>query len=133
MNTNPEIIIQSAPGLLPSDTDGADLVKCYFQARDNGRQWRLHQSDGQKIKTEPHHLVSGTDFSFTFDNLCWTVTNFLLWEDDAGIWYAKGSWTAHQCETQGKPGDTGDDPETGTFQAQSGGGGDPERRAIATA
>jgi len=135
MNTHPKIIIDKAPGTLQSDTDGADLIHCYFQARENGRQWRLHQPDSHKIKTEPHHLVSGTDFSFTFDDLCWNVTNFLLWKDsDTDIWYATGSWAAHQCPpTQGDPSDTGDDPETGTFQAQSGGGGDPERTAIATA
>ncbi len=133
MNSNPEIIIQSAPGTLQSDTDGADLVKCYFQARENGHQWRLHQPDGEKIKTEPHHLVSGTDFTFTYDNLCWTITNFLLWKNDAGIWNASGSWAAHSCPNPDDPGQGEDDPESGTFQAQSGGGGDPERKAIATA
>lgn len=126
MNTHPKINIKKAPGTKPAFTDGSDLLHLYFQARENGRQFRFHHADGKKIKTEPHHLVSGTDFSFDISGMCWKVTDFRIWQQPVGVWNASGSWSAHQREAE-------DDAETGTFQAQSGGSGNPELEASATA
>ena len=126
MSSNPKINIHSAPGKEKKFTDGNDLLKLYFQARDNGRQYRFHQTDGTKIKTEPHHLTSGTDFTFELDGMCWKVTDFRVWEQPVGVFNASGTWFAHPHKAE-------EDPETGTFQAQSGGSGNPEREARAAA
>jgi hypothetical protein len=129
MNTHPKIHIKKAPGSEPTFTDGSDLIHLFFQARDNGREFRFHHTDGSKIHTEPHHLVSGTDFTFKIDKVCWSVTNFRVWEQPAGVFNASGSWSTQPCKANGEV----DGEETGTFQAQSGGSGNPELEASATA
>lgn len=140
MNNNPEITIKHAHGNKPDDSEGAILKRCYFQARrhdDNVITFRLHQPDGEKIKTEPHHLKNGEDFTFTYDGLEWSVTNFLIEPAPKpapeGEWIATGNWSAKKKKhTEDNPAD--DDPETGTFQAQSGGGaGEYETSASASA
>lgn len=129
MNSHPKINIQSAPGKKEGFTDGNDLLNLYFQARENGREFRFHQTNGEKIHTEPHHLVSGKDFSFEISGMCWKVTDFRVWEQPAGVFNASGSWSTQPCEAEGDV----DGEETGTFQAQSGGSGNPELEASATA
>ena len=129
MNSNPKINIKSAPGNRPGDTEGNDIINWYFQLGDDGKLYRLHHQDGTKIHTEPHHLTSGKDFTFTADGLHWKITEFKVWEDPVGIWNARGDWHAHDEGSRFEQGD----PESGTFQAQSGGGADPELEASASA
>jgi len=135
MNTNPEIIIRHAHG--PDNPDGAILKRCYFQARlhdSKVKSFRLHDPDGKKIKTEPHHLTNDTkDFTFKLGELYWSVTGFSIWVKPDGTWKAKGSWSASKHKHKVPHYDPAqDDPETGTFQAQSGGGAE-EYKASASA
>ena len=119
MNPNPQIIIFSAPGKKPGDIDGNDLLNCYFQLREHGDgTYHLYGPDGEKIKTEPHHFKNGEGFTFKLGGLEWAITNLsieLVEEFPLPIWFASGAWKAHDKIAQ-------DDPETGTFQGQSGGG-----------
>jgi hypothetical protein len=127
MNTNPKIIINSAPGKNPEDTDGNDLLECYFQRTEHGNgTYHLHGKDGEKIKTEPHHFKNGEGFTFKLGELEWSVTKLSIWsiEEDPPIWFATGDWKAGDKIAE-------DDPETGTFQGQSGGG--PEYAATESA
>ena len=129
MNSNPKINIKKAPGNKPGDTDGNDLVNCYFQAIDDGKAFHLHRPNDSKIETEPKHLTSDQDFTFSVDSLHWKITKFRIWEEPVGIWNARGHWRAHDEGSRFGQGD----PESGTFQAQSGGGADPELEASASA
>lgn len=118
MSTNPQIIIYAAPPNEPDFTDGEDLLSLFFRLRDTGNGYRLHQSDGTKIKTEPHHLGDTSSFTFEYNELSWSITDFKIWEDPNGI-FAKGNWSATPIPVD-DDGDI-DDAETGTFQAQAGG------------
>ena len=140
MNPNPEIIVKHAPGTKSKDKRGSDLKGCYFQARrhrGNVMSFRLHEADGKKIHTEPHHLKNGENFTFKYGGLYWSVTDFSIGPAPEGIWIATGNWSAdkkkHILFNPPHEGPGQEDPETGTFQAQSGGGTGLEYEASASA
>ena len=119
---NPQIPINSNDG----GDDGNDLIDCYFQEVDSTNTFNLYQSDGTQITTyvdtAAQPVANGDEFTFSYNGLNWSVTDFLISETDLT---ASGEWSA-------SPGTIGDDPETGTFQAQ-GGGSNPELSARASA
>ena len=120
MNTNPQITIFAVHPSKPEFTDGEDLINLYFRIRDTGNGYRLHLSDNSKIQTEPHHLESGVPFTFRYDGLFWSITDFFVGPGPDGMLVASGHWSADP-ESQGGDGEGGGDVESGTFQAQAGG------------
>ena|SRR5215510_757769 len=60
-------------------------------------------------------VSNGSSFSFPLDTLNWTISNLSI-----SATQASGDWTNDAVEPT--------DDESGTFQAQSGGGGDPKER-----
>jgi len=118
MSTNPQLAIYEFHP--PDMTDGNDLISLFFRLRDTGNGYRLHLSDGTKIKTDPHHIQIGVPFTFQYDGLFWTLTLVKVWTDSDGTEKASGSWSAGGGN-KGGHGEGEGDPESGTFQAQAGG------------
>lgn len=127
---NPEIPIYNAP-TNDDGTDGNDLIDCYFVEVGTTNTYNFYDQDGNQITTYVAGVASpvsnGVDFTFTYDDLSWTVTQFVISEEDLS---ASGSWSAVPVDKIADDGDA----ETGTFQAQGGGNeGEDERRSSASA
>lgn len=106
---NPHIKIKHFTG----GPNGKDLTVLHFQkTSSNSDHFHLYQ-DKEQIHTEPDVLTSGRDFTFRHFELNWSVTKFWISEKEEK---GHGHW-------QSKPGNGEADPESGTFQAQSGGTG----------
>lgn len=122
MNPNPKLVIKHVKPMESNWTEGNDLLSKYFQLRDTGNGYRLHVSDDEKIKTDPHHIEIGVPFHFELDGLFWTVTLDKVLRDPEGFEIAEGGWSAVPFGEGGEgKGEGGGDVESGTFQAQSGG------------
>ena len=99
------------------DKDKDDLKNCYFQSNGVTGQYNFYDTNNNLITTNPVNLTTGTSFSFTLDGHDWTVSSFVI-SDTA----ANGNWSNN---------DNPDAAQDGTFQAQAGGGVDPEEQASA--
>ncbi len=109
--------------------DRDDLKNCYFEATSNG-VYNLYSQNNGTLATD---IVSGSSFQFTLDNLIWTIPNPA---DPAHPFVieprrAHGSWVINGISLPGPPEEG--DGESGTFQAQAGGSGDPEETSAAYA
>jgi hypothetical protein len=121
-----KIKINSAPGTNPpGNTLGTvDLVDSglYFEQTSTAGQYLLYAPSKSQppgpasvITTNPSPLTSGTNFSFTWQNFSWSITQFSI-SESAGS--ASGSWVANPLERpETMPSQEGGDPESGTFQA----------------
>jgi hypothetical protein len=123
------IPIYAAPTLSSGD-DGNDLIGLYFQEVLATDTFYLFQSDGTQIPTyvggTQQAVANNDDFTFTYDNLSWSVTQFSISEETLT---ASGSWTATPVADTADP--STEDGENGTFQAQ--GGGNEEGKASSSA
>ncbi len=128
---NIQIPISEAPTNPPGD-DGNDLLNCYFQEVDDSDTYNFYESDGTQIDmyvngaSNPSVVQSGDNFTFTYDELKWTVTQFVISNEGAS-----GNWSAVPVD-RAHLSNEGDDPETGTFQGQSGTDGDLSASASAS-
>lgn len=101
---------------------GEELMSLYFQETSaNSHKFRLFKGE-HHIPTEPEVLSSGDEFRFGYNELEWKVTKFFISEKTLK---AHGHWHS-------KPENTGDNPESGTFQAQGGGSAEGELKASAS-
>jgi hypothetical protein len=87
-------------------TGGSDkdkLKHCYFVATAPGGPYDFYSKHDNLLQSG---LTSGTDWSFTHDSIDWTVTSFLIDDEEAS-----GHWSNPDNITN---------EQDGTFQAQSG-------------
>jgi len=102
------IIIKSFVG----DVEGSELEGCYFEEVEHskGEFNFFAPPDKSPIVTDPPSPVrNGIPFTFHHLGLEWTVDFYYSEETATG----QGVWSA-------RPDRSGDDPESGTFQAQGG-------------
>jgi hypothetical protein len=104
---NPHIKIH----LVTGGREGERLRDCYFEEIDSSKEFNFYDREGQPIQTDPSPIRSSDKFEFQYEELQWKVHKFTISEEHL---HAHGHWKA-------KAGDSSDDPESGTFQAQSGG------------
>lgn len=103
--------------------DGHHLMHCYFEEILESDAFNFFDPKSGQIQTEPSPVRNGEEFSFSYNGYQWVVHKFKISKKHLD---AKGRWRA-------KPENGNDDPESGTFQAQSGGSMDGERKASASA
>jgi hypothetical protein len=117
-----KIKIKSAPGNQSGWTDGTDdLVDkgVYFEQTSTAGQFDLYAPSSAQ-PPGPHTKItgpvqSGTNFSFTWQDNSWSITDFLISESNGT---ASGQWTATPLQVaDAVPSGDGGDPESGTFQA----------------
>jgi hypothetical protein len=130
MDTSTPIIINGFTG----DPDGVDLEECYFQETAPGSgEFLLFIQNSEpptQIPTTPKTVTNGVPFTFEFQKLTWMAAFVYL--DSIGL--GAGVWSAQLTgNAEHDPSFTGDDPETGTFQAQAGLGTGDELEASASA
>src|SRR5215217_4136599 len=104
------------------DPDGAKLQGCYFvETKPHSHEFTLFAPDSTPIRTTPSPVKEGSNFSFPYQSLMWSITGFLISEHVA---LANGTWSAVPLAADGdtQPSVSAEDPETGTFQAQGGPG-----------
>ncbi len=101
---------------------GHHLMHCYFEEIDESDGYAFRDPNGDRIQAQPSPVCSGADFSFDYGGLQWTVHKFKISKKHLD---AKGRWTAKR--------DDNDDPESGTFQAQAGGGAGERKASASTA
>lgn len=116
---NPHIKIH----LVTGGCEGEQLIDCYFEEIGSSKEFIFHDREGCPIKTDPSLVRDGKKFEFNYGGLQWKVHKFTISEKHL---HAKGHWKA-------RAGDSSDDPESGTFQAQSGGRVNSEVRVGASA
>src|ERR671927_1000679 len=118
MSSTKPIVIESFLG----GPAGADLKGCYFVETAH-HEFELYAPDNTPIPTTPSPVSKGPGgFKFTYQGWAWTISDFLISDS---VELANGSWSAVPQGGPGvEPSPTGDDPETGTFQAQGGPGTD---------
>ncbi len=116
---NPKIKIH----LVTGGSDGDHLIDCYFEEIGSSKEFFFHDREGRPILTNPSPVRSGQKFDFDYGGLQWKVHKFTINEEHL---HAHGHWKA-------KDGDASDDPESGTFQAQSGGSKNSEDKVSASA
>ena len=115
------------------DPDGAKLKGCYFvETKPHSHEFTLFQPDSTPIPITPSPVKDGTKFSFPYQGLMWSISGFLISEHVA---LANGTWSAVPvaADDDTQPSATGEDPETGTFQAQAGPGAGDDLEASASA
>ena len=103
--------------------DRDDLKNCYFQPVSAG-VYNLYAQDNTLLASE---ITSGSSFQFTLQDLIWTIPNPANVANPFVIdpKRASGSWIINgPASPLPEEGD-----ESGTFQAQAGGSGDPEEEA----
>ena len=114
---NPNIQIDVVKG----GSDGHRLMNCYFQEIGTSEEYSFFAPDHTPITTNPSSVSDGEKFSFDYNGLAWHVHKFKISKKHGD---AKGHWKT-------KP--PNGDPESGTFQAQAGGGVEGELKASASA
>lgn len=114
---NPQIQIDVVKG----NSKGLCLMNCYFQEIGTTKTFSFFTPEHEPILTEPPTVCNGEKFSFKYDGSSWDVQKFKISKKHHD---AKGHWKAKS--------DNGDE-ESGTFQAQGGGGMDGELKASASA
>ena len=123
-----KIKIKSAPGSQSNFTEGNDLIGLYFEETSTAGQFLLYSPSsaqppgpGTVITTTPSPLTTNTNFTFIWDDLNWSITNFQIQMTGTGSnehGSASGTWTATPITVpETMPSEEGGDPETGTFQA----------------
>lgn len=101
---------------------GEDLKELHFQHVPLFKN-KFHLFKGkEQILTDPPELKSGEKFGFVYKEWCWSITKFLISEEDLR---STGHWLSKSCIDN-------DDPESGTYQAQGGSGEDAEMTARAS-
>jgi hypothetical protein len=114
---NPQIEIDVVKG----GSEGHRLMNCYFQEIGTTKEFSFFSPERTPIPTEPSAVRDGEKFSFNYNGLSWNVHKFKISKKHGD---AKGHWKAKS--------ENGDD-ESGTFQAQSGGGMEDDLKASASA
>lgn len=116
---NPHIKIH----LVTGGRQGDHLIDCYFEESGSTREFYFYDREGHPINTDPSPVRNGHKFDFNYGGLQWKVHKFTISEEHL---HARGHWKASS-------GNSSDDPESGTFQAQSGGSMEGEAKAGASA
>ncbi len=105
---------------IKGDPDGGELRGCYFEETSPGSgEFLLFAPDNSQIETEPSPIPNNTPFTFTtHHHFNWALS---LDYSDAKK-HGFGSWSADHARSFGKSHHSisDDDPETGTYQAQTG-------------
>jgi hypothetical protein len=107
-DAEPSCTIPSNAIEIKTVTGGADkdkLKHCYFVPAATTGQYDFYSKHCNLLASG---LSSGNGFSFTHDSITWTVTNFVIDDEEAS-----GNWSNPDEIVNG---------QDGTFQAESGGG-----------
>ena len=130
MDTSTPIAIATYHG----DPDGVFLEGCFFKEINPGSgEFLLFAPDGSSIQTT---VSSGTNFSFNYNGLNWSITEFFITENAPANTH--GKWSAVHVHATAvlaakSTGTELEGPETGTFQSQDGTGDDYKLTAQASA
>ena len=102
--------------------DAAAFTNCYFLPTNIAGNYILFGQNNDPIVTNPIPLTTGNNFSFSLNTFTWTITSFVIDNEDAS-----GSWSNTDPTATGV--------ESGTFTAQATGGleEDEESASAATA
>jgi hypothetical protein len=115
-DTRPTDAILIHDNMVTGGSDKDKLKHCYFVPTAPGGPYDFYSKHDILLQSG---LTSGTDWSFTHDSIDWSVTNFVIDDEEAS-----GDWSNPDNLTN---------EQDGTFQAQSGGGpvGEEEESASA--